>query len=226
MEEPVVEKLTSLCSTPKDSGTAAPQGTSSGKQPMSAALRDRLRKTRRSFKANFTVAKRLKIDSEEKDSADADKGCLPKTITNTDCSRLQDGSENVERNSTGHTCFKSPLQESDLCGSAENSHVLQSDLSQQQSLDEKVRLVKQVQEKEELLRRLKLVKMYRSKNNLSELQALIVKWRSSTQLMLYELQSAFSADGKKVSLTQLIDTFGLEDQLLHYSRTEEDFVDA
>lgn len=44
--------------------------------------------------------------------------------------------------------------------------------------------------------------------------------------MLYELQSAFSADGNKVTLTQLIDTFGLEDQLLHYSRTEEDFVDA
>jgi len=63
-------------------------------------------------------------------------------------------------------------------------------------------------------------------NNLSELQALIAKWRSRTQLMLCELQSAFSADGKKVSLTQLIDTFGLEDQLLHYSRTEEDFVDA
>lgn len=63
-------------------------------------------------------------------------------------------------------------------------------------------------------------------NNLSELQALIAKWRSSTQLMLYELQSAFSADGNKVTLTQLIDTFGLEDQLLHYSRTEEDFVDA
>ncbi|NXO52986.1 SFR1 protein, partial [Aramus guarauna] len=193
---------------------------------MSAALRERLRKTRRSFNADFTVAKRLKIDSEEKDSADADKGHLPKTNTNTDCSRLQDGSKNIERNSTGHTCFKSPLQESDLCGSAKNSHVLQADLSQQQFLEEKVRLVKQVQEKEELLRRLKLVKMYRSKNNLSELQALIVKWRSSTQLMLYELQLAFSADGKKVSLTQLIDTFGLEDQLLHYSRTEEDFVDA
>lgn len=63
-------------------------------------------------------------------------------------------------------------------------------------------------------------------NNLSELQALIAKWRSSTQLMLHELQSAFSADGKKVSLTQLIDTFGFEDRLLHYSRTEEDFVDA
>ncbi|NXT62437.1 SFR1 protein, partial [Chaetops frenatus] len=189
---------------------------------MSATLRERLRKTRRSFNANFTVAKQIKIDTEENDSGGADTGCLPEMSTN--CSRLQDGSENLEGNGTGHTCFRSPLQET--CGSAENSDVLQVDLGQQKSLEEKVKLVKQVQEKEELLRRLKLVKMYRSKNNLSELQALIVKWRSSTQLMLYELQSAFSADGKKVSLTQLIDTFGLEDQLLHYSRTEEDFVDA
>ncbi|NXT89054.1 SFR1 protein, partial [Anhinga rufa] len=188
---------------------------------LSAVLRERLRKTRRSFNANFTVAKRLKIDTEEKDCAD--KGCLPKT--STDCSRLQDGSENLERNGTGHTRVKSSLQENDICGSAENSYELQADLGQKEPLQEKVRLVKQVQEKEELLRRLKLVKMYRSKNNLFELQALIVKWRSTTQLMLYELQSAFSADGKKVSLTQLIDTFGLEDQLLHYSRTEEDFVD-
>ncbi|NXI60028.1 SFR1 protein, partial [Chloroceryle aenea] len=185
---------------------------------MSAALKERLRKTRRSFNANFTAAKQLKIDAEEREYADADKGSLPKTRT--------DGSENWKRNGTEHMCFKSPLQESGLCGSSENSDVLQVDLSHQQALEEKARLMKQVQEKEELLRRLKLVKMYRSKNNLSELQALIVKWRSSTQLMLYELQSAFSADGKKVSLTQLIDTFGLEDQLLHYSRTEEDFADA
>ncbi|NWI94083.1 SFR1 protein, partial [Pitta sordida] len=191
---------------------------------MSAALRERLRKTRRSFNASFTVAKRLKIHTEDKDCADADTGCLPET--STDCSRLQDGSENLEKTSTGPKCFRSPSHGSDACGSAESSAVLQADLGQQRFLEEKVRLVKQVQEKEELLRRLKLVKMYRSKNNLCELQALIVKWRSSTQLMLYELQSAFSADGNKVSLTQLIDTFGLEDQLLHYSRTEEDFVDA
>ncbi|XP_051473060.1 swi5-dependent recombination DNA repair protein 1 homolog [Apus apus] len=222
MAEPVLDESKSLCNTPKDSGTPAPQGPSSGKQPMSAALRERLRKTRRSFNANVAVAKRLKIGTEEKDCAE--KGCMPKT--STDCSTLQDGSENPEGSGTGHTCFKSPLQENDLSRSAEKSHVLQADLSQQQSLEEKVRLLKQVQEKEELLRRLRMVKMYRSKNNLSDLQALIAKWRSSTQLMLYELQSAFSADGKKVSLTQLIDTFGLEDQLLHYSRTEEDFVDA
>ncbi|KFP75734.1 Swi5-dependent recombination DNA repair protein 1, partial [Acanthisitta chloris] len=223
MEEPVVDKLLSLCHTPKDSGPAPPQGTSSGKQQMSAALRERLRKTRRSFNANFMVAKRLKIGTEEKACAAAAPSCLPETGAN--CSRLQDSSENLESNGMGHTCFKSPLQESGPCGSSQNSDVLQVELGQRQPLEEKVRLEKQVQEKEELLRRLKMVKMYRSKNNLSELQALIVKWRSSTQLMLYELQSAFSADGKKVSLTQLIDTFGLEDQLLHYSRTEEDFVD-
>lgn len=126
---------------------------------MSAALRERLRKTRRSFNAKFSVAKRLKINPE--DSAGADTGRLPET--STDCSRLQDGSENLEGNGTGHTCFKSPSQESDPCGSAENSDVLQVDLGQQQFLEEKVKLVKQVQEKEELLRRLKLVKMYRSK---------------------------------------------------------------
>ncbi|XP_072196973.1 swi5-dependent recombination DNA repair protein 1 homolog isoform X2 [Excalfactoria chinensis] len=215
MEEAASDKLTSLCHTPKASGTAAPQRTSSGKQPMSATLRERLRKTRRSFNATFTAAKQLKVDPEEKDCADVDSGYPPKI--SMDCSTLQDGSGCLERNCAGNTYFRNPLQENNLCESAGNG--VRVDLSQQQSIEEKVRLMKQVKEKEELLRRLKLVKMYRSK-------ALIVKWRSSTQLMLYELQSAFSADGKKVSLSQLIDTFGLEDHLLHYSRTEEDFVDT
>lgn len=62
-------------------------------------------------------------------------------------------------------------------------------------------------------------------NNLTELQSLIVKWRGSSQIMLYELQSALSTDGKKFSITELIDNFGLDDQLLHYIRTEEDFTD-
>ncbi|KAM8805916.1 swi5-dependent recombination DNA repair protein 1 homolog [Eudromia elegans] len=223
MEEPGFDKSPSPCSTPKDSETAPLQSTSSGKQPMSAALRERLRKTRRSFNASLTVAKRLKIDTEEKDCVNSDKASL---LKNADFSRLQDSPDSLERNSPTHTCFKSSLQKNSPCESAENSCMLRTNLSHQRSLEEKARLVKQVQEKEDLLRRLKLVKMYRSKNNLSELQTLIVKWRSSTQLMLYELQSAFSADGKKVSLTELIDNFGLEDKLLHYNRTEEDFVDA
>lgn len=144
-------------------------------QPMSATLRERLRKTRRSFNANFTVAKRLKIDSEEKDCADVDTEHLPQK--SADCSRLQDGSESLEGNCTGHTCFKSPSQENSLCESGENG--VRVDLSHQQSLEEKVRLVKQVQEKEELLRRLKLVKMYRSKVRRTSEKALInhaLKW--------------------------------------------------
>lgn len=43
--------------------------------------------------------------------------------------------------------------------------------------------------------------------------------------MLYDLQTASSTDGKKLSLTELIDCFGLDDKLLHYIRTEEDFED-
>ncbi|XP_068805814.1 swi5-dependent recombination DNA repair protein 1 homolog isoform X3 [Struthio camelus] len=161
MEEPGFAKSTSLCSTPKDSGTAAPQSTSSGKRPMSAALRERLRKTRRSFNASFTVAKRLRIDTEEKDCAASDEASLSKK--NIDFSRLQDSPESLERNCPGHARFKSSLQKSSPCGSTENPCMLRADFSHQRSLEEKVRLVKQVQEKEDLLRRLKLVKMYRSK---------------------------------------------------------------
>lgn len=63
-------------------------------------------------------------------------------------------------------------------------------------------------------------------NNPTELRSLISKWRCSSQAMLYELQSSLSTDSRKLSLTQLIDNFGLDDKLLHYVRTEEDFTDA
>lgn len=100
---------------------------------------------------------------------------------------------------------------------------MNENLPKQALSEEKTKLLKQVEEKEDLLRRLKLVKMYRSKNDLSELQSLITKWRRCSQLLLYELQSA--ASEKKLSLTQLIDHYGLDDQLLHYNRSEEEFVD-
>lgn len=63
-------------------------------------------------------------------------------------------------------------------------------------------------------------------NDLSQLQLLIKKWRSCSQLLLYELQSAMSEENKKLSLTQLIDHYGLDDKLLHYSRNEEEFIDV
>ncbi|XP_074855995.1 swi5-dependent recombination DNA repair protein 1 homolog [Carettochelys insculpta] len=224
METPLLDKSTTLCSSPKDCGTLDPL-TSSERRPMSTALKERLKKARRSFNSSLSVAKRLKVDIEEKDNTTSVQGA---PLAKTSCSRLQDSCESLEKNCAARTSLNSPLQERHYCRLVQNSPdtvMLGADPSQQELLEEKLRLLKQVQEKEELLRRLKLVKMYRSKNNPSELQSLITKWRYSTQLMLYELQSALSTDGKKLSLALLIDNFGLEDKLLHYSRTEEDFTD-
>ena len=61
-------------------------------------------------------------------------------------------------------------------------------------------------------------------NDLSQLQLLIEKWRSCSQQLLYDLQSAMSEENKKLSLTQLIDHYGLDDKLLHYNRNEEEFI--
>lgn len=60
-------------------------------------------------------------------------------------------------------------------------------------------------------------------NDLTQLQTLIGKWRSCAQNALYELQSDVSIDGGKASLSDLIDLFGLDDGILHFDRTEEDF---
>lgn len=61
-------------------------------------------------------------------------------------------------------------------------------------------------------------------NDLTQLQTLIDKWRSCAQSALYELQSDVSLDGGKASLCDLIDLFGLDDGILHFDRTEEDFT--
>ena len=60
-------------------------------------------------------------------------------------------------------------------------------------------------------------------NDLSQLQLLIEKWRSCSQQLLYELQSAMSAN-KKLSLIQLIDHYRLDDKLLHCNGNEEEFI--
>ncbi|XP_066478311.1 swi5-dependent recombination DNA repair protein 1 homolog [Tiliqua scincoides] len=224
METPV-----SICSTPGTSKTLAQGSNTSGKQPMSTTLRERLKKARRSFNATCTVAKRLKINEE---TCSTYEGSV--LSTEKSHSALQDEGKHLEKNSDETLCLKNALPETDLCETGcsktlQNSPqvlLLGTECRQWELLEEKTKLVKQIQEKEELLRRLKLVKMYRSKNNPVELQSLIAKWRSSSQAMLYELQSTLSTDGKKLSLTELIDNFGLDDQLLHYMRTEEDFTDT
>ncbi|KAL8187388.1 UNVERIFIED_CONTAM: hypothetical protein K2H54_047805 [Gekko kuhli] len=213
--------------------TSDPQSTSSsGKQPMSATLRERLKKARRSFNSTFTVAKRLKI-SEENDCVTYEETTLSKKEP---CSTSQYENKHSEKVAVKITCMKRDLQDRELYESEYNRYgktgqnspqvLLETNCSQSELLEKKMELIKQIREKEELLRRLKLVKMYRSKNNLTELQSLIAKWRGSSQIMLYELQSVLSTDSKKLSITELIDNFGLDDQVLHYIRTEEDFTDA
>ncbi|KAG8435324.1 hypothetical protein GDO86_013326 [Hymenochirus boettgeri] len=186
------------------------------KQPMSATLRERLRKTRRSFNSAFSVAKRLKVDCEETESS---SDCVNNNITPCealDPTKLATKTSLLEEVQSSET--KPPSEMFSQTTYKDTFH-------HRNVLQEKRILLKTIQEKEDILRRLKMVKLYRAKNNLSELKALIEKWRKSSQLLLYQLQIALSTENKNVTLTQLIESCGLDEKLLHYSRTEEDFED-
>ncbi|KAM6186202.1 swi5-dependent recombination DNA repair protein 1 homolog [Rhynchocyon petersi] len=210
----------------------SPQTNSSRKQPMSATLRERLRKTRSSFSSCCSVVKRLKVENEDSDQIHSEKSLSP---TEENFTESQETFKHIdsefEENSHLKNTFKkisaydSELLESGSCSDPQN-YFINENLPKQGLQEEKAKLLKQIQEKEDLLRRLKLVKMYRSKNDLSQLQLLIKKWRNCSQLLLYELQSAMSTENKKLSLTELIDHFGLDDKLLHYNRSEEEFTDV
>ncbi|XP_078499857.1 swi5-dependent recombination DNA repair protein 1 homolog isoform X2 [Lissotriton helveticus] len=210
----------SVCSTPPVLVSPAPlQSNLSAKQPMSAALRERLKKTRRSFSSFTNVAKRLKVDCEETDTTAPEDVFLvnkcPTSLQESIAEKSDDPPTQQDQPSLRPT-IRTPLN-------SPHTISLGTDVKLRDLLEEKRKLMKKVQEKEELLRRLKMVKTYRSKNNLTELKSLIEKWRSSSQQLLYELQSALSTEGQKLSLSQLIDSCGLEDSLLHYNRAEEDF---
>ncbi|KAM4636592.1 swi5-dependent recombination DNA repair protein 1 homolog [Discoglossus pictus] len=193
-------------------GSPDAQSSIATKQPMSATLRERLRKTRRSFSAAFTVAKRLKIDCEENESpARCTMDSLP-----------------AQQKECASAPLTSPISVSETCKSEIRSSRTTSkvDITQVDMFQERRRLLKQIEEKEDILRRLKMVKLYRSKNNLTELQSLIAKWRKSSQSLLYELQAALSSENRKISLAELIESYGLDEKLLGYNKTEEDFEDT
>ncbi|XP_045710659.1 swi5-dependent recombination DNA repair protein 1 homolog isoform X2 [Phyllostomus hastatus] len=206
----------------------SPHTSSSRKQPMSATLRERLRKTRSSFNSCYSVVKRLKVENEENDQTFSEKP----SSTEESCLEFQDNFKHIDSEFEESSYLKNTFKNINACESksldTESCSGLQNDfdenLSKKGLNEEKAKLVRQIREKEDLLRRLKLVKMYRSKNDLSQLQLLIKKWRRCSQLLLYELQSAMSEENKKLSLTQLIDHYGLDDKLLHYNRNEEEFV--
>ncbi|XP_060787818.1 swi5-dependent recombination DNA repair protein 1 homolog [Neoarius graeffei] len=180
--------------------TPEPVGLTVGK-PMSAALKDRLKRAQRSFTSPLSVVKRLKVDEAEFPQA-----------SNKETTAGDEGVMDVTRNETGREdCLK--------CFGSDCPQHSQYELLQQ-------KLKKDVKEKSETLRRLKMVKMYRKKNDLTQLQGLIDKWRQCAQAVLYDLQTELPTDGQKASLSQLIDHFGLEDCILHFNRTEEEFTNS
>uniref|UniRef100_A0A3Q2WY45 Swi5-dependent recombination DNA repair protein 1 homolog n=1 Tax=Haplochromis burtoni TaxID=8153 RepID=A0A3Q2WY45_HAPBU len=172
---------------------------------LSASLRERLKRSRRSFISPLSVAKRLCVDDEENGqqvSADSQQPVNnpPVVLSSVDVNR------NGERE--GSKTLSGPAPKS----------------TQYPSGDFAQRLRKEVKDKTETLRRLKMVKMYRSKNDLTHLQTLIDKWRHCAQAALYELQSEVPIDGRKASLSELIDLFNLDESILHFDRTEDDFT--
>ncbi|XP_043911893.1 swi5-dependent recombination DNA repair protein 1 homolog [Protopterus annectens] len=202
---------------------AQPKYAAASKTPMSAALKERLRKTRRSFQS-VSLAKRLKVNADEDDLKVSPEFSQKQNEHEEKSPEVPGKAEFSEAVASENSHCASPCCEIKEVGNPAFELSLVADSSHHELLEKK-RLMKEIQEKEELLRRLKMVKTYRSKNDLNELQALIQKWRNVSQTLLYELQTALSADGRKLSLTELIDNFGIDDELLHYNRADEDFMD-
>ncbi|XP_007938057.1 swi5-dependent recombination DNA repair protein 1 homolog [Orycteropus afer afer] len=229
--ESLSDSAVTLPSTPEACAIPPSPRTNSSRQPMSAALRERLRKTRSSFNSCYGVVKRLKIENDEGDQMFSEKAV---SSAEESCLEFQESYKHTDSGFGESTYLKNTFKDISTCEcksldtgscSALQNDFVNENLPKQGLKEEKAKLVKQVQEKEDFLRRLKLAKMYRSKNDLSQLQLLIKKWRNCSQLLLYELQSAMS-ENKKLSLTELIDHYELDDKLLHYNRSEEEFVDA
>lgn len=179
---------------------------SSANTSMSTSLREKLKRARHSFRSPLSVVKRLKIEDDNQ----------PQT------SQPGDTKHSVTEERETDT----DVNQNDMREQRDSSHDHTAETAPNYSIQQCEELRKGVKERSETLRRLKMVQMYRNKNDLIRLQMLIDKWRSCVQSVLYELQSELPTEGKQTSLSQLIDNFGLDDKLLHFDRTEEEFTDT
>ncbi|XP_030297869.1 swi5-dependent recombination DNA repair protein 1 homolog [Sparus aurata] len=209
---PKAGKVKREYSSPCDSVESSPCEFKQGKhhQQLSSSLKERLKRSRRSFTSPLSVAKRLCVDDDEENDGQQVSADSRQTVNNPP---LIIPSVDVNRDEAraGSERFSGAIPKP--------THPPSKDFAQQQDT-----LKKEVKDKMETVRRLKMVQMYRGKNDLTELQALIDKWRSCAQSALYELQSEVPVDGRKASLSELIDLFGLDDGILHFDRTDEDFT--
>ncbi|KAG1927199.1 swi5-dependent recombination DNA repair protein 1 homolog [Pimephales promelas] len=174
---------------------------------MSASLREKLKRARHSFRSPLSVVKRLKIEDNNKPHTSQQPGDTKHSVT--------------EERETD-----TDVNQNDKRAQRDCSHDHTAETAPNDSIRQYEELRKAVKERSETLRRLKMVQMYRNKNDLTRLQMLIDKWRSCAQSVLYDLQSELPTEGKQTSLSQLIDNFGLDDKLLHFDRTEEEFTDT
>ncbi|XP_034464320.1 swi5-dependent recombination DNA repair protein 1 homolog [Hippoglossus hippoglossus] len=206
-------KVKSVYLSPCDSVESSPGEDKQEKphQKLSSSLRERLKRSRRSFTSPSSVAKRLCVDDDSEEGGRHVSADSQKTVNNPPLITVRNVDVNRKDTRSGSERFSGPIPEP--------GHAPSKDLAQQRD-----QLRKEVKDKMETLRRLKLVKMYRSKNDLTQLQTLIDKWRSCAQDALCKLQPDVLIEGQKGSLSQLIDLFGLEDGILHFDRTSEDFT--
>uniref|UniRef100_A0A8C6N5J1 Swi5-dependent recombination DNA repair protein 1 homolog n=1 Tax=Mus spicilegus TaxID=10103 RepID=A0A8C6N5J1_MUSSI len=203
----------------------SPHSNSSGKQPLSGTPKERLKKARSSSHSFCSVVKRMKVENDKNNETLSEPG---ESSKEENCSKAQEslknkdsepGEKSSEEKNTCESKSSDTGSSNALPKESENA-IIREKLKQ-----EKIRLIRQVEEKEDLLRRLKLVKMYRIKNDVTELENLIKKWRKCGQRLLCELQSIMSEDeDEKLTLTELIDFYGIDDNLLHYNRSEEEFT--
>ncbi|CAL8255703.1 unnamed protein product [Lota lota] len=210
---PKADRSVSL--TPCHSTKSTPTEVTSEKprQHLSASLKERLKRSRRSFTTPSSVAKRLCVDvDDEGEKSDGRQVVADPTDIVT---KTPGHSRNVAEN-------KIQVQSRTKDGVSEAEPAQRFPAG---GLTLKDRLRRELREKMDDLRRLNMVKVYRSKNDLAHLQALIDKWRGCSQTALYQLQTDLPLDGRKASLSQLIDHFGLEDKILHFDRLEDDFTD-
>lgn len=98
-------------------------------------------------------------------------------------------------------------------------HLCETDT--EETFAEKERLLKEISEQEEILRKLKMVKMYRTKNNLTQLESLIEKWRDVAQQGFQDLHEALPEP--KPSLTELLQHLGTDFNLVKFNPIEETF---
>ncbi|KAM3606909.1 uncharacterized protein V6R79_025359 [Siganus canaliculatus] len=178
-------------------------------QNLSSSLKQRLKRSRRSFTSPLSVAKRLCVDDDDDEEKEDGRQVSADSHEAVNNPSLIIPRVDVNRNETktGSETFSGSTPR------ATNNFTQTRD-----------QLRKEVKDKMETLRRLKMVKMYRSKNDLRQLQTLIDKWRGCAQAALYELQSQVPTHGGKASLSELIDLFSLDDGILHFDRSEEDFT--